>query len=233
VLLVHGGGWTGGDRSEMASAARELAKSGYVAVSVSYRLLSPVLKLNYWPAQLDDLQRAVRWVRTHAAELGVDPERVGAYGYSAGAHLAAMLGVRETRDNADPEPAAVSSRVSCVVSLGGDMDLTRPYEDDFINQMLRQFVGGETEAEVMAGLADASPLTWVDAETAPVLIAHGGRDDAILADQSRRMVAALYDAGVESVYVTIPSISHGGIGTWSQTAPLVLVFLGMHLHPLR
>jgi dipeptidyl aminopeptidase/acylaminoacyl peptidase len=113
------------------------------------------------------------------------------------------------------------------------MDLTRPYEDAFINQMLRQFVGGETEAEVMAGLADASPLTWVDAETAPVLIAHGGRDDAILADQSRRMVAALYDAGVESVYVTIPSISHGGIGTWSQTAPLVLVFLGMHLHPLR
>jgi acetyl esterase/lipase len=231
VILIHGGAWSFGNRADMGGAAKELAKAGYAAFCVSYRLLD-IDGANPWPAQLDDVQRAVRWVRAHAAQFNADPERVAAYGYSAGAHLAMMLGVRETRDNADPELANYSSRVECAVSLGGDMDLTVPQTDSSMQLILADFLGGTPE-EQPAAYRDASPLSWVDSDSAPSLIAHGGFDDVFLAEQSRKMVAALHDAQVEVVYVVVPRVDHGGIGQWSLVGPLALAFLGMHLHPER
>jgi acetyl esterase/lipase len=216
----------------MAGPARELAKAGYAALSVSYRLLNPMLEETLWPVQLDDVQRAVRWVRAHAGDFNIDPERVGAYGYSAGGHLAMMLGVRETREHADPDLAAISSRVKCVVSLGGDMDLAVPQLDSGFELTISQLLGGSPD-EKPEVYRDASPISWVDADAAPALIAHGGIDDLILADQSRRKVAAMYDAGVESVYAAIPKVGHGGIGQWALMGPLALAFLGTRLSPQR
>jgi acetyl esterase/lipase len=230
VVVIHGGGWSDGDRLDMAVAARELAGAGYVAFAISYRLFNAFLKFNVWPTQLDDVQRAVRWVRAHAADYGLDPERVAAYGYSAGAHLAAMLGVRDTRDNADPDLAAYASRVDAVVSLSADLDLTASLEAPGFDGVLKGFLGGSIE-EQPAAYQDASPLTWVDAESAPFLIVHGGLDDAILAEQSQRMVAALTGAEVELVYAVFPEVGHGGIGQWSRVGPLALAFLEMRLHP--
>jgi acetyl esterase/lipase len=234
VILIHGGGWSGGRQDDMAGPARELAKAGYAAFSVSYRLVNPLLEETRWPVQLDDVQRAVRWVRAHAgaSAFNLDPERVASYGYSAGGHLAMMLGLRETRDNNDPALAGFSSRVTCVVSLGGDMDLTVPQTDSGFELMISQLLGGST-GENPEAYRDASPISWVDAESAPALIAHGGIDDLILAEQSRRMVAAMYDAGVESVYAAIPKVGHGGIGQWALMGPLALTFLGARLHPHR
>jgi acetyl esterase/lipase len=230
VVVIHGGGWSDGDRLDMAVAARELAGAGYVAFAISYRLFNAFLKFNVWPTQLDDVQRAVRWVRAHAADYGLDPERVAAYGYSAGAHLAAMLGVRDTRDNADPDLAAYASRVDAVVSLSADLDLTASLEAPGFDGVLKGFLGGSIE-EQPAAYQDASPLTWVDAESAPFLIVHGGLDDAILAEQSQRMVAALTGAEVDVVYAVMPEAGHGGIGQWSGVGPLALAFLEMRLHP--
>jgi acetyl esterase/lipase len=232
VILIHGGGWTSGSRSDMGVAARELAKAGYVAFSINYRLLDTVTPRNLWPAQLDDTQRAVRWVRAHADAYGVDPERLAAYGWSAGGHLAAMLGVRDTRDTSDPDLAAYPSRVDCVVCLGGDVDLSVLQTDASFGQDLAVFLGG-TADEQPAAYRDASPLTWVDAMTAPFLIVHGGQEDAILADQSRRMVSALYEAGVRVGYVALADVGHSGIGTWDFAGPHALAFLGMQLHPER
>ena len=197
----------------MGVAARELAKAGYVAFSIDYRLLDTVTAQNPWPAQLDDAQRAVRWVRAHADTYGVDPKRLAAYGWSAGGHLAAVLGVRDTRDNSDPGLAAYSSRVDCVISLGGDMDLSVPQADDEYRPFLAAFLGGTAEEQPEA-YQDASPLTWVDATAAYFLIVHGGDDDAILADQSRRMVTALYEAGVRVAMSRCPTsaiaaLAHG------------------------
>jgi dipeptidyl aminopeptidase/acylaminoacyl peptidase len=143
-----------------------------------------------------------------------------------------MLGVRDTRDNSDPDVAAYPSRVDCVVSLGGDMDLRVPQADDEFRPFLAPFLGGTAEEQPEA-YQDASPLTWVDATAAPVLLVHGGDDDAILADQSRRMVAALYEAGVRVSYVALPDVGHSGVGTWDVAGPLALTFLGMQLHPER
>jgi acetyl esterase/lipase len=232
VILIHGGGWTSGSRSDMGVAARELAKAGYAAFSISYRLLDTVTPRNLWPAQLDDAQRAVRWVSAHAGEYGVDPERLAAYGWSAGGHLAAMLGVRETRDNSDPDLAAYPSRVNCVVCLGGEVGLSVPQTNATLGHDLAVFLGG-TAAEQPEAYRDASPLTWVDATAAPFLIVHGGVEDDILADQSRRMVTALSDAGVRVGYVVLPDVGHSGIGTWDFAGSLALAFLGLQLHPER
>lgn len=232
VILIHGGGWSSGRRSDVVVDARELAKAGYVAFGIDYQLLDTVNARRRWPAQLDDTQRAVRWVRAHAGEFGVDPARLAAYGWSSGAHLAAMLGVRDTRDNSDPDLAAFRGRVDSVVALGGPLDLSVPQTDDTFVQILADFLGGTPEEQPHA-YRDASPLTWVDASAAPFLLVHGGHDDAILADESRRMAAALYEAGVGVGYVALPGVGHSGIGTWDIAGPLALAFLGMQLHPER
>src|SRR5262245_47977315 len=90
IILVHGGGWIYGDKREMRPPAEQLAKQGFVAFSAGYRLASG--PKNTWPAQLDDVQRAVRWVRANAVQYGVDPDRLGAVGESAGGHLVTFLG---------------------------------------------------------------------------------------------------------------------------------------------
>ena len=94
-----------------------LARSGFVAFSVDYRLFNGTV--NLWPAQLDDVQRAVRWIRANAAKYRVDPNRIGAFGHSAGAQLAALLGMEDTRDNSDPSLAKYSSKVQAVVDVSG------------------------------------------------------------------------------------------------------------------
>ena len=137
VLLIHGGGWTSFDKSTMRNMGKFLARSGIVAFSVNYRLLQG--RDNRWPAQLDDVQRAVRWVRANAAKYRVDPEHIGAFGHSAGAQLAALLGMEDTRENSDAALAKYSSRVQAVVDVSGPTDFTTNRErrrSDFLANFL-------------------------------------------------------------------------------------------------
>lgn len=125
VILVHGGAWSGLDKSTMKGMASFLAREGFVAFSVDYRLYDGKDK-NRWPAQLDDAQRAVRWVRANAAKYGVDPNEIGAFGHSAGAQIVALLGMDDTRDNSDSALAGYSSKVQAVVDVSGPSDFTSP-----------------------------------------------------------------------------------------------------------
>ena len=227
VVLVHGGGMWTGSRADMAHPARQLARAGYVAFAVDYRLVDAAAGRHRWPAQLDDVQRAVRWVRANAGRYGVDPGRVGAYGWSAGGQLAALLGTRDTRDLA-PANAGYSSRVACVVALAGDVDLaayTRPPALDEVVALL-----GGTPEEAPERYRDASPLSWIDGRTAPFLVVHGARDDVVPVAQSRRLVAALRAAGVEAEYAELPDAGHGDLA-WSRVGLAALAFLGRHLRP--
>ena len=131
VVLVHGGGMWTGSRADMADPARQLAQAGYIAFAVDYRLVDVASGRHPWPAQLDDVQHAVRWVRANAARYGVDPERVGAYGWSAGGQLAALLGTRDTRDAASPtgglpQPRGVRRRPGRRRGPGGVHESARP-----------------------------------------------------------------------------------------------------------
>src|SRR5215212_4962880 len=159
VVLIHGGGMWTGTRAHMEDQARQLAQAGYVAFSVDYRLVDAEAGYHRWPAQLDDVQRAVRWVRSHAAHYGIDPERVGAFGWSAGGQLAALLGTRDTR-YATGEIAGYSSRVACVVDLAGDVDLAAYTDPPELHEAVALF--GGTAQEVSERYRDASPLAWID-----------------------------------------------------------------------
>jgi acetyl esterase/lipase len=227
VVLVHGGGMWTGSRADMAHPAQQLAQAGYVAFAVDYRLVDAASGRHRWPAQLDDVQHAVRWVRANAAQYGVDPGRVGAYGWSAGGQLAALLGTRDTRDVASAN-AAYSSRVSCVVDLAGDVELVEYTRPPALHEVVA-LLGG-TSAEVPERYRDTSPLSWIDARTAPFLVVHGAPDDVVPVAQSRRLVSVLRAAGVEVEYAELPDAGHGDLN-WSRVGPAALAFLGRHLRP--
>jgi acetyl esterase/lipase len=227
VVLVHGGGMWTGSRADMADPARQLARAGYVAFAVDYRLVDAATGRHRWPAQIHDVQRAVRWVRANTVRYGVDPGRIGAYGWSAGGQLAALLGTRDTRDVASAD-ASYSSRVSCVVDLAGDVDLAEYTRPPALHEVVA-LLGG-TSAEVPTRYRDASPLSWIDARTAPFLVIHGAQDDVVPIVQSRRLVSALRAAGVEVEYAELPDVGHGDLA-WSRVGAAALAFLGRHLHP--
>ncbi len=202
VVLIHGGGWTGFDKSTMSRMAQFLARSGYVAFSVDYRLLRETE--NRWPAQLDDVQRAVRWVRANARKYGVDAKEIGAFGHSAGAQLAALLGMEETRDNSDGALARYSSKVQAVVDVSGPSDFTedRDAEGD---AFLAKFFGGDytQHPEIWR---DASPVYHVAAQNAPFLIVHGTREESVPIAQSEKLFAKLRSAGVHVSFVKVDDV---------------------------
>jgi acetyl esterase/lipase len=230
VILIHGGSMREGSRTDLFAIHMPLARAGYASFNIDYRLFDLADGTNSWPAQLDDVQRAARWVRANAATYGVDPDRIGALGHSSGGQLAAFLGTRETRDNSDAALAAYSSRASCVVDLSGDMDLSIPYPSQFENEATAALLGG-TIAEVPDAYQDFSPITFVDAETVPFLILQGAADEAVPIEHSRRMTEALHAAEIEVLYGEFPGLGHPETADWQRMGPYILAFLQTHLHP--
>lgn len=230
LVLIHGGSFVAGSRAETSGFAADLAKAGFAAYGVDYRLFDRATGANAWPAGLDDVQRAVRWLRSHAAEQGIDPDRIGALGHSTGGHLAAFLGTRETRDNGDPALADYSSRAACVVNMSGETDFTIPYPSASDTALYAQLLGGTADAPPPAdAYADLSPITFVDEATAPFLLIHGAEDRSVPVEHSRRMEAALHAAGVETIYAEFPRLAHGDVFSWSLVGPFVLAFVDRHL----
>lgn len=221
VILLPG--WEAG-RSSLLAPALKLANAGYVAFVVDYRL--------HWPEHIDDAQLAVRWVRANAEQYGVDPERICSYGQSSGGHLAAMLGVRDTRDETAPALGEHSSRVACVVELAGETDMTIPYTEDFWNEWLADQLGGTID-EVPERYRDVSPVAFVDEQSAPFLVIHGGSDTVVPMEHARSLVSALQDAGVEVVYADLVDDDHFSIFEWEVSGALTIAFLDRHLRPDR
>jgi acetyl esterase/lipase len=221
VVLLHGGGWEGGDRSAMHAEMRLLARRGYAAAAVGYRLTRA--PRNVFPAAVEDARCAVRWLRVHASRLALDPERVGALGFSAGAYLASMLGVAPAAaldaSAARPEAAGVSrpaclaagelpAAVQAVVSVAGPQDLrvNGPYTREqarLVTNFLGVFPG---DAPALA--AAASPITHVAPRAAPFLLVHGSRDDLVPVDHARRMRDALRGAGVPATLLELRGAGH-------------------------
>ncbi len=204
VVLIHGGGWISMDKSTMRGMAQFLARSGFVAFAVDYRLFTD--KVNRWPAQLDDVQRAVRWVRAHAAEYNVNPERIGAFGHSAGAQLAALLGMEDnsntaTSDNSEPSLAKYSSKVQAVVDVSGPVDFTvnhDPDGDEFLTSLLG--TDFKTHPEVWR---EASPVFHVAKGNAPFLIVHGTKDQNVAIAQPQELFDKLQAAGVPVSFIKV------------------------------
>lgn len=202
VVLIHGGGWTSFDKSTMRTMGQFLARSGFVAFAIDYRLFHD--NENRWPAQLDDAQRAVRWVRANGARYGVNSESVGAFGHSAGAQLAALLGMEETRDNSDAALANYSSKVQAVVDVSGPTDFTTDHDTDG-DAFLTKFLGaGYTQhPEVWR---EASPVFHVAKGDAPFLIMHGTQDQEVPISQSEELFKKLRSAGVAASFIKVDDV---------------------------
>jgi acetyl esterase/lipase len=230
IVLIHGGGFIGGDKSFYAPMGKRLAAKGYAVFSLNYRLAPK----NHYPAAVDDVQRAVRWLRAHAAVYRLDPDHIGALGDSAGGYLVAMLGTRETRDNSDADLAKFSSKVQCVVDLYGPADFTLPASSTGQAgiYLLTQFFGKPPDQAVDL-YKDGSPIVYVTKESAPFLIVHGTADMLVPPDQSRRMHDALRAADVKVTLVELYKYGHGFLNPASpgQTGLLAEDFLDHTLKP--
>jgi acetyl esterase/lipase/lysophospholipase L1-like esterase len=228
VLLIHGGGWQGGNRQSpsMSALGRALADAGFVAFSVEYRLVKKGADgeswVNQYPVPIEDCRRAVRWVRAHAADYGVDATKLGAAGDSAGGHLVAMLG---TSDMAG-EP---SSRVQAVVDIFGPADLTGDYSQKQVGQVnVQQLV--DAFLPTLEAKREASPLMHIDDKTAAFLIFHGDQDPLVEVQQSRNFDAALKKAGRRSEYVEFPGAGHGFAGKdWETLVAKSIAFFNREL----
>jgi acetyl esterase/lipase len=202
VILIHGGGWMAFDKSTMRGMGQFLARSGFVAFAVDYRLFHDTE--NRWPAQLDDVQRAVRWVRANAGKYGVNPARVGVFGHSAGAQLAALLGMEDTRDNSDATLAKYSSRVQAVVDVSGPTDFTTEHDPEGF-AFLTSFLGADysKHPEIWR---EASPAFQVAKSNAPFLIIHGTRDADVPITQAQELYDKLKSAGVPVSFIKFDDV---------------------------
>lgn len=230
VIMVHGGGWTDLDKGTMRGMGQFLARSGFVAFSVDYRLFNG--KQNHWPAQLDDVQRAVRWIRANAAKYGVRPEHIGAFGHSAGAQLAALLGMEDTRDNSDASLANYSSKAQAVVDASGPTDFVVD-RDSESSSFLVNFLG-VAYTEKPEVWRDASPVYRVAKTDAPFLIIHGTHDDNVPIAQAEELYEKLQAAGVPVKFVKIDAgHTFQTPETRRQLAIETLAFFSQYLAPAQ
>jgi pectinesterase len=209
IVFVHGGGWRTGVRANFAPMAIRMAERGYVAATIDYRL-SPEAP---YPAAIHDVKAAVRWVRAHASDYGIDPDRIAVAGGSAGGQIAALTGVTNDEARFDPDggPGAVSSRVQAIVNIDGLSDFTsdeaRKYEDDPAKQpsSAGAWFGGRY-AEKAALWRDASPLFHVGPGAPPILFIVSAQRRFSLGREE--MAAQLRALGVTSEAVPVPDTPH-------------------------
>jgi acetyl esterase/lipase len=191
-----------------------------------------------WPGALEDLREAIRWIRRHADQWDVDPDRLVALGSGAGGHLAALLGTCPTKRDAE----GTSSRVQAVVSLYGPTDLTQTVSDRRLaHDPVWTFLGRGPVGEESRARA-ASPISRVGGETAPMLLIHGLDDSWVLPGQSRKMAERLSRAGVMHDLILVPGARHGfefriGFPESRDLLPEILAFLEtvwqVHLSTVR
>lgn len=207
IICVHAGGWVGGNRKQMKGTIEALARRGYVAVSPDYRLAPQ----DPFPAQIEDCKAAVRWLRANAKKHCIDRQRIGVFGFSAGGHLACLLGVTGKDDGLEGNGgnAEHSSAVQAVVSFFGPTDFTQPVWSEKVRQRhLEPFLGGKA-VEKADVYRRASPLTYAGKNAPPFLFVHGTADDIVPMQQSEEMVKKLRQAGVSARLIAVEGEGHG------------------------
>lgn len=185
ILVVHGGGWSSGDKDRMVSLSSRIARAGLIAYSVNY-VLARDSRPGY-PAQLHQLRSAVRWARRTSGRFGLDPRRLGALGTSAGGHLASLLAAKGTG------PLTSGARVRAVAGWSAPLDLT-PLAESRMGTAINRLLGCLSDPCPNREAA-ASPITHASSDDPPMLLVNS-RHEVIPTAQQRHMAAALSDVGV-------------------------------------
>jgi acetyl esterase/lipase len=236
VVYIHGGGWFNGSRLPIPTGVSDLCSKGYAVASIDYRLSATAI----WPAQIQDSKGAVRWLRAHAATYNLDPDRFAAWGVSAGAQLASMLGATGDEGTvtignftADLEGATggntgFSSRVEAVVSWYGYGDMLQM---NFYPSTQNHDTNGSPESKLVGDwiqkvperTATASAITFASPDDPPFLVMHGTIDDLVPFNQSELLVDALRRNGVRVTWVPVPNAGHGNVA-FNTTASYQTVY---------
>lgn len=214
IIWVHGGGWGKGNRHDLRSA--RFLSSGYAAISIGYRLSSEAT----WPAQIEDCKAAVRYLRANAATYHLDPDHFGAWGESAGGHLAAFLGTSgNTKTSYDVgDNLHVSSGVQAVCDWFGPTDVLRMDAQAPADSKIVHDSAGSPESRLIGGAiqdhkdrADSvNPIRHITPDAPPFLIVHGDHDNLVPIGQSEILTDALRGAGVEVTFLRLAGAGHGG-----------------------
>ncbi len=188
ILAIHGGAWRGGDKAWGEQFAKEFCPFGYVVFSINYRLSSR--PNGTWPAQIEDVQNALKHIRANARQFRIDPDRIASLGVSAGGHLATMVALRD-------DPRSPDGRVRIAVNLDGEHDMTMPPEqvmadfDDILTQVM-----GHPAPWSDAELRDISTVTFARPDVS-LLTVHGAGDDNVYVEQAERITAVLREIGAD------------------------------------
>lgn len=212
VVWIHGGAWQAGSKEN--PNGMNLLKEGFALASINYRLSNEAI----FPAQIQDCKAAIRFLRAHAEEHGIDPARVGVFGASAGGHLVALLGVAGDKKEWEAgENLSQSSQVQAVCDWFGPTDLSTmaaqsrpgsPIQHDAPDSPESRLIG-TTVPEAPEKASAASPITYVTADDAPMLIVHGDQDPIVPVEQSKTFQAALEKAGVKAKLHIVKGGGHG------------------------
>ncbi len=235
IVWIHGGAWRGGSKSPCDGLP--VLEKGIAVASISYRLSGEAV----FPAQIEDCKAAVRWLRAHGAQHGLSTERIGAWGSSAGGHLAALLGT--TGDGKAFDVGANldrSSRVQAVCNYYGPTDLSLMQAQSGPESRMRHDLPDSPEALLIGGrvaahpdkAAAASPVTYVTPDDPPFLTVHGTADPLVPVGQAQVLDAALRKAGVPSTLVILEGAGHGGREfRTSELRTRINDFFSEHLRP--
>lgn len=201
VVVIHGGGWDSGDRTQLAKWNARWVAHGYVVVSISYRLAPQFI----WPAQRDDVLTAIAWLKNNSARLGIDPARFALLGRSAGGQLATAVGY-----------GAHDPAIRGVIALYAPHDMPFAWsvsrEDDALNsiKLFRQYFGGAPDTPERRELYEsASGQLLARADSPPTLLVHGVPDTLAWSRHSERLNARLQELGVPHYYLSLPWATHG------------------------
>lgn len=226
IVIIHGGGWTGGDKgaAREQNIGRTLAANGYVCMSINY-LLQPKEGERIWPRNLQDCKTAVCWLRANAQRLHIDTEHIGVIGGSAGGHLALMVGVTDKQAGLDPpqaESLGQSCRVQAVIDLYGPIADTPRWSKTLV---------GRDCADAPELCRQVTPLSHLDASDPPILVMHGTADTTVDIRDSKVIDAALEKAGIEHQLVIVEGAPHSFHFQPKQQdlRPIALAFLNKHL----
>ncbi len=212
IIFLHGGGWFEGHPNRGLAPLAHFAERGYLCAAVEYRLSGEAK----FPAQIEDVKEAVRFLRAKAAEFHLDPERIGVWGQSAGGHLAALAGT--TGGVKELEGAGgwrqFSSRVQAVVDWNGPVDFLEPVQikqwAERKDEAFFKLIGGAAEANREKALR-ATPATYATKDDPPFLIVHGDADEVVLISQSESLYQALKRAGVDATLNVVKGAGHFGV----------------------
>lgn len=214
ILFIHGGGWSGGNRERWKTEIVDAAQRGFVAVTVSYRLTEPDKSgkaTNPFPAAVNDVKCAARWLRANAAKYQVNPNKFGAAGDSAGGHLSLMLGLTDASaklegDGGSPDQ---SSRVQAVVNIFGPTDMRELHRTcPDAAPIVAKFLNG-TPDEAAENYRASSPITYASKTSAAVLTIHGTDDKLVPPGQAELLDRKLKEVGGSHTLLLIEGEGHG------------------------